>query len=296
MSTNNVQTKVTGILDTSPAQLNTWQYLNGKPFVTVSVLPTYETGCDFGPDSTDDNIPSSTGGQAEANNWMFSQGGGLAVLVNNQELVITPSPINTFITASQIGSGESFEGVSQIIAGTGITINPTSGSGVVTINSTAVNGVSQIIAGTNVTINPVSGSGVVTINSAGSPGPSGVAGPAGGTTTVARTVNNQISSLSQVTLLTGAPNTLSNVLCVGSVSTNTSVAPSGPISLGIAWNDAYTSNAQSYPWLSSYWMLPSGITLLNPLNLSVASGVTITLTATASVIDAFSVSCSMIQL
>ena len=55
-------------------------------------------------------------------------------------------------------------GVTQIVAGTDISITPTGGTGAVTINSTATGGVSQIIAGNNVTISPTGGTGNVTIN------------------------------------------------------------------------------------------------------------------------------------
>jgi len=55
-------------------------------------------------------------------------------------------------------------GVTQIVAGTDISITPTGGTGAVTINSTATGGVSQIIAGNNVTISPSGGTGNVTIN------------------------------------------------------------------------------------------------------------------------------------
>ena len=59
-------------------------------------------------------------------------------------------------------------GVTQIVAGTDISISPSGGTGAVTINSTATGGVSQIIAGTNVTISPSGGTGNVTINATGS--------------------------------------------------------------------------------------------------------------------------------
>lgn len=55
-------------------------------------------------------------------------------------------------------------GVTQIVAGTDISITPTGGTGAVTINSTATGGVSRIIAGNNVTISPSGGTGNVTIN------------------------------------------------------------------------------------------------------------------------------------
>ena len=58
--------------------------------------------------------------------------------------------------------------VNQLIAGTGVTLSPTSGQGVVTINTTGGGGgVASIIAGTAITLSPSSGLGNVTINSTG---------------------------------------------------------------------------------------------------------------------------------
>jgi hypothetical protein len=54
-------------------------------------------------------------------------------------------------------------GVSKIIAGTGISISPSGGTGTVTINSTVDPGVTSIIAGANVVLNPSGGTGAVTI-------------------------------------------------------------------------------------------------------------------------------------
>ena len=90
--------------------------LQGKPFVTVSSLPTTQTNCDFGPDSqvlvpsgltlpTDGSLLSTTGGQLEADQYLVGVGGGTAILVNNQSLVITPSSGNYFVTSQQIGEG-----------------------------------------------------------------------------------------------------------------------------------------------------------------------------------------------
>lgn len=60
-------------------------------------------------------------------------------------------------------------GVSQITAGTGVTISPSGGTGNVTINA-SIGGVSSIVAGTGITISPVGGTGAVTINSSGKEG------------------------------------------------------------------------------------------------------------------------------
>ena len=57
-------------------------------------------------------------------------------------------------------------GVSQLVAGSNVTLAPPTGLGEVTISATAgAGGVSQIVAGANVTIDPTTGVGSVTINS-----------------------------------------------------------------------------------------------------------------------------------
>jgi hypothetical protein len=55
-------------------------------------------------------------------------------------------------------------GVTQIVAGTNVTISPASGTGVVTINASGGGAVDSIIAGTNISISPAGGTGNVTIN------------------------------------------------------------------------------------------------------------------------------------
>lgn len=65
------------------------------------------------------------------------------------------------------------DGVTQIVAGTNVSISPANGKGIVTINATASGGsggVTKIIAGDNISINPGSGIGEVTISSTGGGG------------------------------------------------------------------------------------------------------------------------------
>jgi hypothetical protein len=69
------------------------------------------------------------------------------------------------IPASLI-AGSGIAGVSQIVAGTNVTISPTSGVGVVTINATGGGGgggVTQITAGPNIAVSPSGGTGNVTV-------------------------------------------------------------------------------------------------------------------------------------
>ena len=58
-------------------------------------------------------------------------------------------------------------GVTQILAGTDISISPGGGTGIVTINSTSQGGVTSIVAGDNVTLSPISGLGDVTVSAPG---------------------------------------------------------------------------------------------------------------------------------
>jgi len=66
--------------------------------------------------------------------------------------------------------------VSQIVAGSNVTVTPSSGVGVVTVNS--LGAVTQLLAGTNISLSPSTGVGAVTINSSGSGGVATVAGTA----------------------------------------------------------------------------------------------------------------------
>jgi hypothetical protein len=87
-------------------------------------------------------------------------------------------------TVIEIGSGAG-GGVTQIIAGTNITISPVGGTGIVTVNANnpvsasyalsssyaANGGVTQLLAGSNITLSPTNGRGQVTISSTGGGGP-----------------------------------------------------------------------------------------------------------------------------
>ncbi len=54
-------------------------------------------------------------------------------------------------------------GVKQIVAGTDISVDPTDGTGIVTVNSTLDPGVTSLIAGDNINLSPADGTGDVTI-------------------------------------------------------------------------------------------------------------------------------------
>lgn len=59
-------------------------------------------------------------------------------------------------------------GVSQILAGTNVSVSPAGGVGTVTVNATPVStGVTQLLAGTAIGLSPSNGTGVVTITNTG---------------------------------------------------------------------------------------------------------------------------------
>lgn len=63
------------------------------------------------------------------------------------------------------------QNVSQIIAGSGVTLSPPYGKGIVTISAAGGSGgVTSLIAGTNITLSPTNGLGNVTINASGGGG------------------------------------------------------------------------------------------------------------------------------
>ena len=98
---------------------------------------------------------------------------------NFADLVISPIDDQAYVNATNGVTGGSDPSVqpsfvwalcpqsfvSQLVAGTNVTLTPTSGVGAVTIDATVgAGGVDKIIAGTNITISPLSGLGDVTIN------------------------------------------------------------------------------------------------------------------------------------
>lgn len=103
---------------------------------------------------------------------------GAAIMPSGTTAERDTSPVNGYLRYNQTldefegyinGAWGAVGGVNQIVAGSNVTISPTNGTGVVTINSSGGGGggVTQIIAGNNVTISPTGGTGAVTINSSG---------------------------------------------------------------------------------------------------------------------------------
>lgn len=97
---------------------------------------------------------------------------------------------------TQVGGG----GVSQIVAGSNVTVSPANGKGAVTINAVG-GGVTKIVAGTNVTVSPGTGVGDVTINAAGGVVESAWTNLSGGTAlTVNKRYYDSISSNRTITI------------------------------------------------------------------------------------------------
>ena len=96
--------------------------------------------------------------------------------------------------------GSNATGVTQIVAGNNVTIDPAGGTGVVTINSVPVeNGVVRIIAGNNITISPEDGTGAVTINATGG----GSSTPGGADTQLQYNNNGNFGGIPSVTYNSG---------------------------------------------------------------------------------------------
>lgn len=75
-----------------------WKDIIGKPFITIST--NNSSGADFG-NQTGDEI-GNLKAQVMANNYLFNQGGGIAILIDNQDLKIIPADVNTFMKVSEL--------------------------------------------------------------------------------------------------------------------------------------------------------------------------------------------------
>ena len=131
----------------------------GQAFKKVRVNSS-ATALEFVPESGSSSghtIKSSTTTFTQRGSLKFTGGVSIVDDVGNDETVVT------------ISGG----GVTQILAGTNISIEPIGGTGVVTINSTASGGtgggVTSIIAGSGIILSPVNGLGDVTITASGIP-------------------------------------------------------------------------------------------------------------------------------
>ena len=98
-------------------------------------------------------------------------GSGISISPDGQDLYIsadvTSIVAGTGVTISPttgLGAVTINADVTSIVAGTGVTISPTSGLGAVTINADVSGSVTSIIAGDGIDISPANGLGNVTIN------------------------------------------------------------------------------------------------------------------------------------
>jgi hypothetical protein len=74
---------------------------------------------------------------------------------------IIPTSDVTYWTAVPAGGGGGSSGVTQLVAGTNISLSPAGGTGIVTVNSTASSGVSSVSGGTAISVSPTTGAVVV---------------------------------------------------------------------------------------------------------------------------------------
>lgn len=88
--------------------------------------------------TTYQNLPSSFQSVRIDNTTQFSADTGNFINFSGINITITSAATNTLVFSAATGGGGSSSGVTQIIAGSGISISPIGGTGYVTINSTTV--------------------------------------------------------------------------------------------------------------------------------------------------------------
>jgi hypothetical protein len=136
---------------------------------------------------------------------------------------------NLYLLETDAGGGGA--GVVQLVAGTGVTLSPPSGEGIVTINATAPPApVTRLLAGTNVTLSPTSGLGEVTINASGGGGGavSSVAGVGAGINVTPTTGAVVVSNTGVTSIVAGDNVTVSGATGAVTVNAQLSLATSIP--------------------------------------------------------------------
>jgi hypothetical protein len=96
--------------------------------------------------NTYQNLPSFNSAQINGTP-QFSGDTNNFINFSGINITITSAATNTLVFSAATGGGGG-GGVTQVIAGTNITISPTGGTGVVTINSTGSGGTSSVNLGT----------------------------------------------------------------------------------------------------------------------------------------------------
>ena len=147
-------------------------------------------------------------------------------------------------TSTPVSGGSGGSGVTQIVAGTNVTISPSGGTGVVTVNSTAGGGgtgtVTSVASGTGLTGGPITTSGTLSIAS------TGVSAASYGTTssvpTIAVNAQGQITSASNTSIaisggavsgnIAGNAANVTGIVAIGNGGTGATTAATARTNLG----------------------------------------------------------------
>ena len=140
-------------------------------------------------------------------------------------------------------SGGTGSGVTQIVAGTNVTISPSGGTGVVTVNSTAGGGgtVTSVASGTGLTGGPITTSGTLSIASTGVSAAS--YGTASSVPTIAVNAQGQITSASNTSIaisggavsgnIAGNAANVTGTVAIGNGGTGATTAATARTNLGL---------------------------------------------------------------
>ena len=159
---------------------------------------------------------------------------------NKQDVVAGGALSNATSTPVSGGTGS---GVTQIVAGTNVTISPSGGTGVVTVNSTAGGGgtVTSVASGTGLTGGPITTSGTLSIASTGVTAAS--YGTASSVPTIAVNAQGQITSASNTSIaisggavsgnIAGNATNVTGTVAIGNGGTGATIAATARTNLGL---------------------------------------------------------------
>ena len=145
-------------------------------------------------------------------------------------------------TSTPVSGGSGGSGVTQIVAGTNVTISPSGGTGVVTVNSTAGGGgtVTSVASGTGLTGGPITTSGTLSIASTGVSAAS--YGTASSVPTIAVNAQGQITSASNTSIaisggavsgnIAGNAANVTGIVAIGNGGTGATTAATARTNLG----------------------------------------------------------------
>ena len=146
-------------------------------------------------------------------------------------------------TSTPVSGGSGGSGVTQIVAGTNVTISPSGGTGVVTVNSTAGGGgtVTSVASGTGLTGGPITTSGTLSIASTGVSAAS--YGTASSVPTIAVNAQGQITSASNTSIaisggavsgnIAGNAANVTGTVAIGNGGTGATTAATARTNLGL---------------------------------------------------------------